>query len=41
MPSAASNITVTDKIAYKKVDVADEVKSESEVNATAEDTATS
>lgn len=39
LPSAASNITVTDKIAYKKVDVADEVKSESEVNATAEDTA--
>ena len=38
---AANNETVkvTDTIAYKKVDVADEIKSESEVNAAAEDTA--
>ena len=39
LPGSASSVTVSDKIAYKKVDVADEVKSESEVNAAAEDTA--
>ena len=39
LPSAAGSVTVTDKIAYKKVDVADEVKSEAEVNAAVEDTA--
>ncbi|MDE6882438.1 MAG: Ig-like domain-containing protein [Lachnospiraceae bacterium] len=39
LPSSASNVKVSDKITYKKVDVADEVKSESEVNAAAEDTA--
>ena len=33
------SIKVTDTIAYKKVDVADEIKSESEINAAAEDTA--
>lgn len=39
LPSSASSIKVTDTIAYKKVDVADEVKSESEINAAIEDTA--
>ena len=39
LPSQASAVEVTDKIAYKKVDVADEVKTEAEVNAAAEDTA--
>lgn len=39
LPTAASSIKVTDTIAYKKVDVADEVKSESEINAAKEDTA--
>lgn len=39
LPTAASSIKVTDTIAYKKVDVADEVKSESEINAAIEDTA--
>ncbi|MCH5255743.1 MAG: Ig-like domain-containing protein [Lachnospiraceae bacterium] len=35
----SETIKVTDTIAYKKVDVADEIKSEAEVNAAAEDTA--
>ncbi|MCI9314253.1 MAG: hypothetical protein HFI57_04600 [Lachnospiraceae bacterium] len=39
LPSSAGTVKVTDKIAYKKVDVADEVKTEAEVNAAAEDTA--
>jgi GH25 family lysozyme M1 (1,4-beta-N-acetylmuramidase)/uncharacterized protein YjdB len=39
LPTQASSVNVTDTIAYKKVDVADEVKSESEVNVAAEDTA--
>ena len=39
LPSSASSITVKDTITYKKVDVADEVKTEAEVNAAAEDTA--
>ncbi|MCI6715659.1 MAG: Ig-like domain-containing protein [Lachnospiraceae bacterium] len=39
LPDKASSVEVTDKIAYKKVDVADEVKTEAEVNAAAEDTA--
>lgn len=34
----AQKITVKDKIEYKKVDVSDEIKSEAEVNAAAEDT---
>ena len=38
MPSPGT-ITVTDKIAYKKVDVADEIKTEAEVNVAIEDTA--
>ena len=38
LPSSASSVKVTDKISYKKVDVADEVKTEAEVNAAAEDT---
>ncbi len=38
LPSSASSIKVTDTIVYKKVDVADEVKTEAEVNAAAEDT---
>ncbi|MCH5249816.1 MAG: Ig-like domain-containing protein, partial [Lachnospiraceae bacterium] len=37
--TTGETIKVTDTIAYKKVDVADEIKSESEVNAAAEDTA--
>lgn len=37
--SQSETIKVTDTIAYKKVDVAAEIKSESEVNAAAEDTA--
>lgn len=37
--SSSESIKVTDTIAYKKVDVADEIKSEKEVNAAAEDTA--
>ena len=37
LPSSDSSVKVTDTIAYKKVDVADEVKAESEVNAAAED----
>ena len=39
LPSSASSVTVSDQIAYKKVDVADEVKTEAEVNVAAEDTA--
>ncbi len=39
LPSSASSVKVTDTINYKKVDVADEVKTEAEVNAAAEDTA--
>lgn len=38
-PLRAETIKVTDTIAYKKVDVADEIKTEAEVNAAAEDTA--
>jgi len=34
----AQQITVKDKIEYKKVDVSDEIKTEAEVNASAEDT---
>lgn len=34
----SQNVTVKDKIEYKKVDVADEIKTEAEVNAAAEDT---
>ena len=39
LPSSASSVKVTDTMTYKKVDVADEVKTEAEVNAAAEDTA--
>ncbi len=39
LPSSAESVTVTDKIAYKEVEVADEVKTEAEVNVAAEDTA--
>ncbi|MDE6844283.1 MAG: Ig-like domain-containing protein, partial [Lachnospiraceae bacterium] len=39
IPTAASSVQVTDTISYKKVDVADEVKTEAEVNVAAEDTA--
>lgn len=39
LPTSASSVKVTDTIAYKKVEVADEVKTEAEVNAAAEDTA--
>lgn len=39
LPTSAVSVKVTDTIAYKKVDVADEVKSESEINAAKEDTA--
>lgn len=39
LPAAASTIEVTDTIAYKKIDVSDEIKKESEINAAAEDTA--
>ncbi len=38
LPASAGSVTVTDKIAYKKVEVADEIKTEAEVNAAAEDT---
>ncbi|MBD5522577.1 MAG: hypothetical protein HDR03_15370 [Lachnospiraceae bacterium] len=37
--ASSESVKVTDTIAYKKVDVADEIKSEKEVNAAAEDTA--
>ena len=36
--ASSGTVTIKDKIEYKKVDVADEVKKESEVNAAAEDT---
>ena len=39
LPASVTSINVTDTIAYKKVDVADEVKTEAEVNVAAEDTA--
>ena len=39
LPVTASTIDVTDTIAYKKVDVSDEIKKESEINAAVEDTA--
>lgn len=39
LQSSASTVEVTDKIAYKKVDVADEVKTEAEINVAKEDTA--
>ena len=39
LPTSAVSVKVTDTIAYKKVDVADEVKTEAEVNAAIEDTA--
>ena len=39
LPTSASSVKVTDTIAYKKVNVADEVKTEAEVNAAIEDTA--
>lgn len=38
-PADVTGVKVTDKIEYKKIDVADEVKSEAEVNVAAEDTA--
>ena len=37
LQSSASKVEVTDKIAYKKVDVADEVKKESEINVSKEE----
>lgn len=37
--TAAQTITIKDQIEYKKIDVSDEVKSESEINAAIEDTA--
>ena len=37
LPSGSSSVKVTDKIAYEKVDVADEVKSESEINVAKEE----
>ena len=39
LPTSASSVKVTDTITYKKVEVADEVKTEAEVNAAVEDTA--
>ena len=39
MPADVKGVKVTDTIAYKKVDVADEVKTEAEVNVAKEDTA--
>ena len=39
LPAAATSVKVTDTIAYKKVEVQDEVKTEAEVNAAVEDTA--
>ena len=38
LPSDAQEVTVKDHIEYKKIDVSDEVKKESEVNAAKEDT---
>lgn len=37
LPAAAVSVKVTDQIAYKKVDVADEIKDESEINVAAEE----
>ena len=39
LPAQEETIKVTDTISYKKVEVADEIKTEAEVNAAAEDTA--
>lgn len=39
MPADVNGVKVTDTIAYKKIDVADEVKTEAEVNVAQEDTA--
>ena len=39
MPDDVKGVKVTDTIAYKKIDVADEVKTEAEVNVAQEDTA--
>ena len=39
LPTSSTSVKVTDTIAYKKVDVSDEVKTEAEVNAAVEDTA--
>ncbi len=39
LQSSASTVEVTDKIAYKKVDVTDEVKKESEINVSKEEAA--
>ena len=39
LPSTASSVKVTDKMAYQKVDVADEVKKESEINVAKEEAA--
>ena len=38
LPKGAQSVSVKSQIAYEKIDVADEIKSESEVNAAAEDT---
>ena len=38
LPDGAQSVTVKDQIEYEKIDVSDEIKSESEVNAAAEDT---
>lgn len=38
IPSGAQEVTVKDHIEYKKIDVSDEVKKESEINAAKEDT---
>ncbi len=37
LPQAASSVKVTDKMAYQKVDVADEVKTEAEINVAKEE----
>ncbi|MCR5303799.1 MAG: hypothetical protein K6E33_04490 [Lachnospiraceae bacterium] len=39
LPTSGQTVNVTDTIAYKKVDVSDEIKTEAQVNAKAEDTA--
>ncbi len=39
LPSQEQSVKVTDQISYKKVEVADEIKTEAEVNVAAEDTA--
>ncbi len=38
LPDGAQSVTVKNQISYEKIDVSDEIKSESEVNAAAEDT---